>query len=144
MALEASRKHLEDIPGVFRDAPGRSGRCPEASRTLLDAVGRSWKLPLESRTAREGPNTTPVLCFVAPGCLQDAPGRSNITPVVFFGTASPSNAGRDRRAGPPKRIFPPFFHYLMNSHSENIFSVSYILHIFTDSYVLSILITKYI
>ena len=105
MTLEASRKRLEDIPGGFQDAPGRSGTLLEASGTLLDAVGRSWKLPLESRTAQEGPNTTPVVCFVAPGCLQDAPGRSNITPVVFFGTAGVSKAGRDWRAGPHQDVF---------------------------------------
>ena len=141
----ASRKRLEDIPGGFQDAPGRSGTLLEASGTLLDAVGRSWKLPLESRTAREGPNTTPVVCFVAPGCLQDAPGRSNITPVVFFWDGEgPKCWQQPARRTPPKRIFSPFFHYLMNSHSENIFSVSYILHILTYSYVLSILITEYI
>ena len=32
----------------------------------------------------------------------------------------------------------------MNSHSEDLFSVSYILHILTYSYVLSILSTEYI
>ena len=61
MTLEASRKRLEDIPGGFQDAPGRSGTLLEASGTLLDAVGRSWKPPLESRTAREVPNITHVL-----------------------------------------------------------------------------------
>ena len=143
MTLEAYRKRLEDIPGGFQDAPGRSGTLLEASGTLFDAVGRSWKLPLESRTTREGPNITPVVCFVAPGCLQDAPGRSNITLVLFFwdGKGLGCWQGLARRTS-PKRIFPPFFHYLMNSHSEKIFSVSYILHILTYSYGLSILITE--
>ena len=43
--LRAFRKRLEDIPGGFQDAPGRSGTFLEASGTLLDAVGRVWKPP---------------------------------------------------------------------------------------------------
>ena len=43
--LRASRKRLEDIPGGFQDAPGRSGTLQEASGTLLEVVGRAWQPP---------------------------------------------------------------------------------------------------
>ena len=90
---------LWETPGGFQDA--------------LDAVGRSWKLPLESRTAREGPNTTPVVCFVAPGCFQDAPGRSNVTPVVFFaalgGRWGPPMLAATGSQDPTKAYFSSFF-----------------------------------
>ena len=46
----------------------------------------------------------------APGCSQDAPGRSSIRPVVFFGTEAPSNAGRYRYAGTHQNVL---CYYLM-------------------------------
>ena len=122
-----------------------------------DALGHSWRPPGRSWTL-----------WGAPGSFHWSPGRpgkAHYACSVFCGSRMPP--GRPRtlkhyacsvfwdgkclecwrdlaRRTPSKRIFPPFFHYLMNSHSENIFSVSYILHILTYSYVLSILTIEYI
>ena len=122
---------------------------------LQDALGHSWRHPVRSWTLWD-----------ASGSLQDAlGGLKHYACSVFCGPGMPP--GRPRtlkhyacsvfwdgkgfqcwqqvaRRTPPRRIFSPFFHYLMNSHSENLFSVSYILHILTYSYVLSILIIEYI
>ena len=114
---ESSRKRCIDEttvfcdPGSVQEAPGRhSWRLPGCTRTLWDtpgglrdALGRCGTLLEASTGVQDGPgspNTTPVVCFVAPGCLQDAPGRSNITPVVFFGTVRLSKAGSKWLAGP--------------------------------------------
>ena len=120
-----------------------------------DALGHSWRPPgrcgtlLEASTGvQDGPGRPKhYACSVFCGSRMP-PGRprtlKHYACSVFWDGESLQRWQGPARRTPPKRIFPPFFHYLMNSHSENLFSVSYILHILTYSYVLSILITEYI
>ena len=82
---------------------------------LQDALGHSWRHLVRSWTLWDASGSLQdtlgglkhYACsvFVASGCLQDAPGRSNITPVVFFGTAGVSSAGSSRLAGPHQDVF---------------------------------------
>ena len=101
---------------------------------LQDALGQSWRHLVRSWTLWD-----------ASGSLQDTlGGLKHYACSVFWDDKSLQGCQQPGRRTPPRRIFSPFFHYLMNSHSENIFSVSYILHILTYSYVLGILINEYI
>ena len=130
---------LSGLPDILGRAPldPPSTDAQDASRTLHDAPGR-LQHPRPLRIRR--PDVS--------GRLQDVPGRprtlKHYACSVFWDGKGLGCWQQVARRTPPRLIFAPSFHYLMNSHSENLFSVSYILHIFTYSYVLSILITEYI